>query len=164
MIRAYLPGATYLAASGVFFILGFSRAGFWPFSLAIAALGLLWAGSLWKHWVSPIFLLAGVGLAVGGVWLGASILWIVFGLAAAVAAWDLLEFSWRLRAAQKVEHLDRLMIRHLIHLSWVMLAGTSLALASWLVKLNLDYPVLLFLSGLVVVGLAATLRMNHRQN
>lgn len=140
----------------------YGRHGEWTGVLAASALGLVWLSGLWRgwHWLTGAGLFGFAALAAWGMWLGLPAAWLLAGIIAALAAWDLAHFTRRLelpghqvvnRAALVRAHLQRSGVALGLGL---LLGGIALALP---LGLNLGWALLLGL--LAVFGLAGLIRL-----
>jgi len=126
-------------------------------------LGLLALGALWSV-VAERTRLAGAAFAlcVGGIalgiWLGVGIGWLLVGMTAALAAWDLEAFNAWLVSIARVENERELVREHLRQLALVCGIGLSVALAASRLRVQLSFGVALFLALTAVLGLGYVLR------
>jgi len=126
-------------------------------------LGLLAVGALWSV-VAERTRLAGAAFAlcVGGIalgiWLEVGIGWLLVGMTAALAAWDLEAFNAWLVSIARVENERELVREHLRQLALVCGIGLSVALAASRLRVQLSFGVALFLALTAVLGLGYVLR------
>lgn len=133
-------------------------AGYAPAALPLTAVSVIAAGWLagyrfgWR-WAAPAGLAAVVAMAGYGVWQGMFAGWALVGVTAALLAWDLDRFSYRLTAANTVYNRPGLVQAHLQRLGVV--AGLGLGIGAvgltFHLELSLGWAILLGLG--VVVGL-----------
>lgn len=146
--------------------LAYGGHGEWGGVLAGSVLGLVWITGLWRrwHWLTGAGLFGVAVLAAWGMWLGLPAAWLLAGVIAALAAWDLAHFARRLelpghpvvnRAALVQAHLQRSGLAVGLGL---LLGGIALALT---LDLNLGRALLLGLP--VIFGLAGLMRLIRRQ-
>ena len=113
---------------------GLLAAGYFLAGLIWPAVGLILFGVLWIvglvlrwDWVSPLALFAAFGAAALGLLLGLSTVILSSAGLCALLAWDLAEFSIRLRKISPDDDLAGLEQRHLARLAWGALAGAGLS-------------------------------------
>lgn len=131
----------------------------------MGALGLLWLIGQWRGWrwsASP-GLIGLTGLAAWGVWAQLPAPWLLFGLVAALAAWDLAQFSQRLQQAHQVIGEAALIRVHLQRL--LIMAGLSLLLGEIALAVRLDFNLgwALLLGLLLILGLSRVTNLIRRQ-
>lgn len=121
----------------------------------LAAVGVLWLVALWRRWdwVGTAGLILFVLAAAVGFLLELGPGWMLAGLVAALACWDLDHFARRLRDADE-ERRPRLERAHLLWLVPVLLAGLALGGAALVVRTRLGFGLTLLLGLLLVVGLS----------
>src|SRR3954467_8933370 len=108
--------------------LGYAGQALWAGVGVAVAIGLLWlAGDRrgWD-WAAEPCLAGWVGLAAFGAWRGAISGWMLIGVVAALAAWDLRHFDMRLRAAGAIPPPEGLTRAHLRRLAVVAASGLLL--------------------------------------
>jgi hypothetical protein len=100
----------------------------------IFAFGILWLISHWRKWKwFPSFaLLISVLLAIVGLWLDLSLVWMFSGAIFALIAWDLNQFQIKLSLLPAREDKQGMTLRRLIRIS-------ILALIGLLISLGLDW-------------------------
>jgi hypothetical protein len=105
-------------------------AGQWPWLLVVGGLGLLWLGGYWRGrlWVAPLGLAGFAVAAAAGLLQEVASGWMVFGLVAALCAWDLQYLDHALRDLEPVPAHRALEWSHIQRL--LLVAGLSLALAA----------------------------------
>ena len=141
--------ATYVTA------LGYALGGLWIWSpLIIAGGGLWWLGQRRRWgWTASVGLVFFTGAAAGGLWLDLAAGWALFGVVAALAAWDLDHFMQRLRDVGQVERARQFERRHLQRLFIVDGLGLFLATVALGVKIRLGFGAAFLLGLLAVLGL-----------
>ena len=142
MIRNLLWG--YIGAAALLFGVGYALAGLIYIGLAAVLIGVLWAALERRDMAgggSPAFLLylllAVVGM-LSAVWPG----FMLLGLLAALAAWDLSRFRMRVGVVGDGEMMDALAQKHIQRLVITLGAGGMLALLPLVVSISLDFVVL----------------------
>lgn len=122
--------------------------------------GLLWLFGLSRAAarVNTLAFSVVVMLAALGVGQGAGLGWMLTGLLAALAAWDLAGFGRRLEQAGYVEQLERLQQAHLKRLGLVIGLSLAAALLARFVQLPLNLGGAILLGLLIIVGLGRLVR------
>lgn len=126
-------------------------------------LGALVLGALWivlaerTRLAGAVFALCVGGIALG-IWLEVGIGWLLVGMTAALAAWDLEAFNARLASIARVENERELAREHLRQLGLVCGIGLSMALAASRLRVQLSFGAALFLALTAVLGLGYVLR------
>ena len=145
---------------------GYMLTGFWPVAIFIVAVGLLWLAALWRAWrpVIGLSIIIFVGLAALGTWLGVSAGWLLFGIIATLAGWDLGDFAHRFGQTEHIQGYATLQRIHLQRLAIV--AGLGLLLGgialNFELKLNMWWAI--FLGVLVIVGLSQAIARLRRES
>ncbi|HLF28689.1 MAG TPA: hypothetical protein VJG32_20360 [Anaerolineae bacterium] len=144
--------------------LGYAVRGEWIGALLIVALGLSWWVGQRRGWnrVTPAGLISFTVLAAFGVWRGVSAAWMVVGVAATLATWDLDHFDRRLRAINRVEGERELIRAHARRLFGV--AGLGLVLA-WIasgVRVELTFAWALLLGLIALLALSRAVKLLPR--
>jgi len=78
--------------------LGYARTDRWPLAVLIVAIGLLWSLGVWRRWIwtNPAGFIGLIVSAALGIGFEASTGWLLIGTVAALIAWDLDNFLFRL--------------------------------------------------------------------
>jgi hypothetical protein len=145
---------------------GYALAGFWAFTIFVIGAGLLWLSALWRGWrlVISLSIIMVVGTAALGTWLEVSAGWLLFGVVATLAGWDLDDFSYRFGRTERGQGYATLQRIHLQRLAIV--AGLGLLLGgialSFELRLNMWWG--LFLGALVVIGLSQAIGRLRRES
>jgi hypothetical protein len=152
MICCELLAAACLAAAYI-------EAGIWlivPGILAAAAF-LFLARRRRAAWLASSLLVVYVMLAAAGAWMRFDVLWLLVGVVAALAAWDLAHFSESLHAAATLDGARLLERRHaralLMAVAWGLLTGG----VPLVVKIHLPFAAaeivgVILLAGLTLAG------------
>jgi hypothetical protein len=131
----------------------------------VGALGLLWLIGQWRgwRWSASAGLISLTGLAAWGVWSQLPAPWLLFGLVAALAAWDLARFSQRLQQARQVIDEASLIWAHLQRL--LIIAGLGLLLGEIALAVRLEFNLgwALLLGLLLILGLSQVTNLIRRQ-
>jgi hypothetical protein len=113
-----------------------------------------------KHtdtWLPFICLLTSVGLAVVGILIGASSLWMFLGSGFSLAVWDLLLFSAALESNPSGEQTRLYEIKHIQSLGLALGSGFFLAFIGRLFTFQLPFALLILFITSVLFGLDRTL-------
>ena len=132
--------------------------GAWPAGLGLSAIAALWLNARrwrWLNGLSFALYIAGSAIMVG---LGVGMGWLLVGVTAALAAWDLEAFGARLASVERVENEHALMRTHLQRLGLVCAGGLLLGAGASLIRLQLRFGGALLLALLAVLGLGYVLR------
>lgn len=132
--------------------------GLWSLVVGFMAIGLLWLVIPRRRWTGDgFFVLCVAGIALA-VWIGVAMGWLIGGMVAALAAWDLDAFGARLASVRRVENESALVDEHLRRLAVVSAVGFLLAAAALFVRVRLSFGVALLLALVAVLGLGHVLR------
>ncbi|MBN1922221.1 MAG: hypothetical protein JW892_13320 [Anaerolineae bacterium] len=154
--RQIFGGAAVLAVGAP--AIGAALQGVWILALGFGVLGLFWIGfSLRYRLMGLAFALCIAGIAFAAV-LDVGIGWLLVGIMAALAAWDLEAFGARMAGVARIEHEHALVRDHLRQLGLVCGAGLLLATLASLVRIRLSFGVALVLASIAVLGLGYVLR------
>ena len=149
---------TLLCASLAIFALALGYAGqsLWAGVGIAAVVGLLWLAGDWRGWdwvAEPCFA-GSVALAAFGTWLGLAAGWMLLGVVAALAAWDLSHFAARLRSAGASAPPPELTRAHLRQLAIVVAAGVLLGGIALGSRVELSFGWALLAAALAIIGLS----------
>lgn len=156
IIRHIFRGMVVLAVGAP--AIGVSLQGVWMLVLGFGILGFFWIGFSQRYrFMGLAFALciAGIAAAAG---LDVGIGWLLVGITAALAAWDLEAFGARMAGVARIEHEHALVWDHLRRLAMVCGAGLLLATLASLVRIRLSFGVALVLASIAVLGLGYVLR------
>ncbi|MDX9954496.1 MAG: hypothetical protein RBT75_10390 [Anaerolineae bacterium] len=156
IIRQIFWGMVVLAVGAP--AIGASSQGAWVLALGFGVLGFFWVGFSQRHrFMGLIFALciAGIAMAAG---LDVGMGWLLVGITAALAAWDLEAFGARMAGVARIEHEHALVRDHLRRLGMVCSAGLLLATLASFVRIQLSFGVALVLASIAVLGLGYVLR------
>ncbi|MEW5957729.1 MAG: hypothetical protein AB1801_08405 [Chloroflexota bacterium] len=119
--------------------LGYGLGSSWAGSGLIVAGGLLGLAGrrLNRAWLPDLGLAAAVGVAAGGMWQDLPAGWMLAGVVAALAAWDLAHWERRRRWAAQVSNETGLQRRHLRQVA--MVAGVGLLLGGAALSFELEF-------------------------
>lgn len=149
-----LPASTALAA--VVFAAGYGLNGSWGGAVVALAVDAFWLTGQWRRWewVASVALVLLMGAAAVGLWLDVGGGWMLAGVVAALVAWDLDRFVWRMRAAGRVEDADALERHHLQRLLAVGGGGLFLGAVALSFRIRLGFALAFLLALLAVLGLS----------
>ena len=158
-----LPAGIVLAGAAL--ALGHGLNGSWGGVVVALVVGAFWLAGRWRRWgwVASMALVLLIGVAAVGQGGGAGGGWMLVGVVVALVAWDLDRFTWRMRAAGRVEDVDALERRHLWRVSIVAGAGLFLGAAALSVKIRLGFVVAFLLAFLAVLGLSRVVGFLRRE-
>ena len=140
--------------------LGSASQSFWAGVGAAGAIGLLWLAGDWRgwDWVAEPCLAGWVGLAAFGAWWGVISGWMLLGVVAALAAWDLSHFAARLRDAGALTPPAELTRAHLRRLAIVAGVGLLLGGIALGIRVELTFGWAILAAALAIIGLSRLLR------
>ena len=145
--------------------LGSASQSFWAGVGAAGAIGLLWLAGDWRDWdwVAEACLVGWVSLAAFGAWLGLTGGWMLLGVVAAMAAWDLRHFAARLRAAGAIPSPAELTRDHLRRLAIVAATGLLLGGLAIGIRVELTFGWAILAAALAIIGLSSLIRLSGRE-
>jgi hypothetical protein len=154
MIGWILPAGTVLAAAVL--AVGYGLHGMWQGAAVALATGVLWLVGQRRRWkrVAAVALVIWVGAAAIGLEMGVGGGWMLVGVVAALVAWDLDHFAWRMRVVGRVQDADVLARRHLRRSLAVAALGLFLGAAALSLRIRLGFAVAFLLALLALVGLS----------
>jgi len=134
--------------------------------LVITAFGLLWLIGAWLdwHWTASLGLIIFIGAAAFGIWFELPADWLLLGIVATLASWDLNHFAQRLRAAEDIEGERVLKRAHLQRLFIVASLGLLLGEVTLRVQLSFAFGWAFLLGLLAVLGLSQAIRFLRRES
>jgi hypothetical protein len=120
---------------------GYTLLGLWSFAGVAVGLTAFWYAGIYYEWgwANGIAFLAFWGLAVAGAVYGVGVIWLASGLVAALAAWELSNFTKRMQPFPHNDMLDLIARRHLWRLLTVSLVSTVLVIISLGFQLSLPF-------------------------
>ncbi len=137
----WAEGTFYAGLAGTAGLLALPAAakGQWDLALVVLAVGAIWGGAHWltRRWLSPLAFVTLVGCAVAGLWRNVPAAWLVAGVAAALAAWDLDGLAGRLARYGPSPDQTQLVKNHLGRLLGVIGPGVILGEAALVLRLTL---------------------------
>ncbi len=133
--------------------------GYLQFHLPLAAFGALAVGLLWlfsrqrfRVWIASIGLFICVCASGAGAWLGLSPILMAISILGSLSAWDLADFSRRLRRAAPEDDLRQLENKHLVQLASLVGISLVLVLMGLLIRLHIPFWWLILLTLAAVYG------------
>jgi hypothetical protein len=141
-------------------VAGYAIAALWAGAGIAVVIGLLWLASEMRgwDWLAEPCLAGWVGLAAFGAWWGVISGWMLVGLVAALAAWDLRHFGMRLQAAGAISLPADLTRIHLRRLALVAGAGLLFGGMALGIRIQLTFGWSLLAGALAIIGVSRLLR------
>lgn len=126
-----------------------------PVTIVCLLAGFIWLISLWQRvdWAASVGLLVVACAAMLGVWLGLSPLLLAISLLSGLLAWDLSDFSNRLRRAACADDLSLLVKRHLLRLGGLGGLSLILMIVALFVHVRISFGWLLLIAIVLIFGL-----------
>jgi hypothetical protein len=135
-------------------------AGYYPSSLSPVAIGglvfgLLWLVSQWRDWswAASLGFFAFILAAGIGVWIRLNPILMAFSVFASLLAWDLSDFSHRLRRAAPEDDVSILEKKHLVRLACLGIIGLALMLATLVMHVKISFEWIFLLTVAAVAGM-----------
>jgi hypothetical protein len=146
--------------------IGYGLHGWWLWTTGIGLLGVLWVLGYWRGWgwMASVGLVGFVAAAAVGLLLDLGIGWMVFGLVAALCAWDLHRFVLCLERVDRVVDERTMTQRHLSRLLAVAGLGLVLAFVAMRIQVRLTFLMALLLGLLAVWGLSRAVGFMRRES
>jgi hypothetical protein len=140
--------------------------GWWTWAAVVGLLAALWLIGYWRglQWVAPVGLVGFAVAAAIGLLMGLGAGWMVFGLVAALCAWDLHRFVLCLNGIEQVERGSVLERRHLQRLLAVAGLGSLTAILALRIEIRLTFLMALLLGLLAVWGLSRAVALLRRES
>ena len=135
-------GAGICAAIGLLWLTGQSRGWDWVADPCLA--GWVWHGRLWR-------------------WQELPAVWMLAGVVAALAAWDLARFDERLRTAGAIPRRAELTRAHLRHLALAAAAGLLLGGIALGVRFELTFGWVVLIGALAIAGISGLIRSGRNE-
>lgn len=106
------------------------QAGFESLARWVAAFGVFWIVAQWQRWrwVSSVWTVFAVLLAIFGLWFNLSLGWMFSGALFALFAWDLTEFRRKLKQLSPREDAKGIERRHVLRIGFLSAGGILIAL------------------------------------
>lgn len=159
-----LPVSIILATSVL--ALGYGLGGFWIPAILMLAMGSLWllGRRTSCRWSASVMLILLVIAAAIGLRMDLEPALMLFGVVAALSAWDLDHFARRLTEAGRVEQEQALTRHHLRRLLIVDAVGLLLGAVALLIRVDLSFGVVLLLALLALLGLSRAISFLGRES
>ncbi len=135
---------------------GYAQVGLPQFARWIALFGALWLVAVWQRWrwFAYVGLLFNFLAAALGLWfLNFAPGWMFAGAIGGLMAWDLTDFSNRLRFAASDDEWRRFELRHLVGISLLAMLGFGLASLAMLIKFQFNFDWALLLAIVAAFGI-----------
>lgn len=146
--------------------LGYAGQSLWVGAGVGVAIGLLWLAGRWRgwDWTADSCLAGWVGTAAFGAWQGLPASWMLIGVVAALAAWDLDHFTARLRSAGAITPPAELTRAHLRQLAIVAGMGLLLGGMALGVRINLTFGWVMLVGALAIFSLSRLIRSGRNED
>lgn len=144
---------------------GFFVSNHWIWVLLIATSGLFWVyGWLRKlEMLSSLLLVGFTALSVLGILINLPPFGFLIGLLAALSAWDLDRFEQRIRQAGKIENERAVVLKHFLNLAAVDGLGLIVGSMALLLRIRLDFGLVLLVGLVAVIGLSLVFNYIKRE-
>ncbi|MBL8051637.1 MAG: hypothetical protein JNM46_10485, partial [Anaerolineales bacterium] len=111
------------------FAWGYFQSGFENLAKYILAFGVLYFISRWRkwRWFPSVAMLVSISLAIFGLWLDLSLVWMFSGAIFALIAWDLNQFQEKLSLLPDREDKRGMTRRRLIRIAFLAVIGLMIA-------------------------------------
>lgn len=145
---------------------GYGLHGWWLGTTGIGLLGILWVFGYVRGWgwMAYVGLVGFVAAAAIGLLLNLGVGWMVFGLVAALCAWDLHRFVLCLERVDRVVDERTMTKRHLGRLLAVAGLGLVLAVVALRIQVRLTFLMALLLGLMAVWGLSRAVGFLRRES
>ena len=133
---------------------GYYQSNLSTIAIGCFVIGLVWLLARWRQWawVTSAGLLVFTWLAGMGVWIGLNPFLMALSVVGSLLAWDLADFSRRVRVAAPEDDLRNLEKNHLMRLAGLGAIGLSLDLAALYVHLNISFGWMFLLAIATIMG------------
>lgn len=144
---------------------GYAAQGYTEYVRWFLLLGAIWLFTKWRRWkwFSPLALLIIIIYAAYGLWIELSFGWMMLAAIGGLLAWDLADFSLRLRYAAPSDDVTGMQRRHLARVGIVAGLGGFLGFIAFVVRIKLPFEVVAGLVILTVLGLARLITTLRRE-
>ena len=146
--------------------LGYWLVGAWLGTFVAVAAGLFQLFGKWRdwRWAGSVAFILFAGTAAMGVRLGAEASWMLLGVVAAIATWDLDHFYLRLEFAPSDEVARNLERHHLLRLLIVVVLGLALGAAALNIRASFGFGTAVVLGLLAILGLSRAVSFSRRES
>lgn len=112
------------------FAWGYWQVGFESLARWVSAFGVFWMIAQWQRWrwVSSVWTVSAVLLAIFGLWFNLNLGWMFSGALFALFAWDLTEFRRKLKQLSPREDARGMERRHILRIGFLSAGGILIAL------------------------------------
>lgn len=112
------------------FAWGYWQVGFESLARWVSAFGVFWIVAQWQRWrwVSSVWTVSAVLLAIFGLWFDLNLGWMFSGALFALFAWDLTEFRRKLKQLSPREDARGMERRHILRIGFLSAGGILIAL------------------------------------
>jgi hypothetical protein len=138
----------------------------WLGTVVAVGVGIFQLVGKWRgwRWAGSAALILFAGAAAMGVRLGADASWMLLGVVAALAAWDLDHFAFRLEFAPSDEVARSLERHHLLRLLIVVVLGLALGVAALNIRAAFGFGTAVVLGLLAILGLSRAIGFLRRES
>ena len=154
-----------IGVAALLLALAYAIAGRWIGTLAAVLVGAAWLAGVWRDLpkVSGAGLAGAIVVAAAGPAQGAPALPLLFGVVAALVAWDLARFAARLRAAGEVAGAAAFERAHLRYLAAVAGVGLALGCLALVLRVAIGFGWVIFFGVVAIVALGQLVRTLQRE-
>ncbi len=147
-------------------LVAYVLAGKLAFAFVLLLLGLCWWVGVYRRrsWLGDLCASGILLMVMAGKLSDLSSIWLLVGVLAVLAAWDMDHFRQRYYQAERVEGEAELEWRHLGRLALVLGIGGGMAGLALVVRLRLNFAVVVLLTLLVAIGLSRLVMRLRRQS
>ncbi|MCL4275176.1 MAG: hypothetical protein KJZ77_15005 [Anaerolineales bacterium] len=112
------------------FAWGYWQVGFESLARWVVAFGVFWIVAQWQRWrwVSSVWTVSAVLLAIFGLWFNLNLGWMFSGALFALFAWDLTEFRRKLKQLSPRDDARGMERRHILRIGFLSAGGILIAL------------------------------------
>ena len=141
-------------------VTGYYQENLFPIAIGCFGIGILWLWSEWSGWVwvAQVGLFVFITAAGAGVLIGLSPFLMALSVLGSLLAWDLNDFSHRLRNAAPGDMQQRLEKNHLRRLGWLEAIGLFLTLAALFIHLQISFGWMVLLALAAILGMVQMVR------
>jgi hypothetical protein len=148
------------------FVAGYSRLHLPLVAIACLLIGLFWIISQWRRceWFASFGLFVFGCTAAIGILIGLSPILMAFSVLGSLLAWDLSEFSRRIRGAAPEDYLEQIETRHLLRLALLGGTGLFLILMALFLRIQISFGWMFLLVVVFVLGIKQLTDRIRRSN
>jgi hypothetical protein len=139
-------------------VMGFTNKEYSPAALTIIVIGIFWGLSsfLSCKWVNSLSLAGFIAIAAIGTWLEVNLILLLVGVIGALIGWDLADFLFQEKLADRIDNEVRLVRVHFIRIAIITILGIGLSLLSRSIKMQITFAWALLLGMILVIALSRT--------